>query len=383
MNIKFDENRQNRGNLLQTSEISDFAKRCETEPSLSWREKWLEAGELGLLAQIMPKELGGAGMSARSFIENLYALGEGCSDNGLTMGIASHIWTIQLPIARFATEAQKAEFLPTLSNGQQIGAFALTEANAGSDALSLETTAVKSDDGYILNGSKIYIGMGPECDLAIVFANTAPERGSWGISAFLVKSSDKGFIKGAPQKKIGLKTLPFGALDFNDCWIPQDRLLGKEGAGAQIIQNVLDWERCFILAPHIGAMKRQLARNAHFASERKVFNQSIGDFQSVSNRIADMRVRLETSQLMLARAAELFDQGALTSDFAAMANLHMSEAILASSLDAFRNMGGMGYLDAHKTDIPVQDAMGGVVYSGTSDIQRQIIAKLTLQKFRN
>lgn len=378
-------NAQNRGkeaNLRTKSEIADFSIKLNSKSFSSWRDAWLEAASFGLLAQWMPKSIGGAGTTAHCFMDMMLTLGQNCHDNGLTMGLNSHILTIQMPLMRFGSEAQISEYLPPLIDGQHIGAFALTEPEAGSDALSLKTTATQSDGGYCLNGQKIYIGMGPVCDIAIVFAQTAPERGPWGLSAFVVHASDEGFIKGETQKKIGLETLPLGQLSFQDCWIPKERLLGKEGSGAHIIQHVLDWERSFILAPHIGAMQRQLGTNAHFAGMRQIFGQAIGQFQSVSNRIADMRIRLTTSELMLLKAAELFDAGALTSEFAAMTNLHISESILSSSMDAFRNTGGLAYLNGHQPDLSVQDAMGGVIYSGTSDIQRQIIAKITLQEFR-
>ena len=305
-------------------------------------------------------------------------LGASVADNGLTMGLNSHVWTVQQPIATFGSPDQK-DLLPGLMSGDTIGAFALTEADAGSDALNMQTRAEQRDAGYVLNGAKTLIGMGPVCDLAIVFASTAPENGRWGISAFIVNAADAGFIREDPVQKMGLTTLPLGGLRFEECWIPEDRRLGAEGAGASIIQATLDWERSFILAPHVGAMRRQLDACTDYTQNRTVFGNAVSAFQSVSNRLADMRVRLETCELMLARAAQLYDAGAPLTQYAAMTNLHISEAFLSSSLDALRNFGGLGYLERSQVSEDLRDSVGGVIYSGTSDVQRQIIAKMEQQ----
>ena len=245
--------------------------------------------------------------------------------------------------------------------------------------MALETRAERVADGYVLNGEKTYVGMGPDCDLALVFASTAPERKAWGVSVFVVQSSDPGFIRGDTQTKTGLKTLPMGQLVFDNCFVPTDRRLGPEGAGARIFQATLDWERAFILASHVGAMERQLEECVEFAKSRKSFGKPILDHQSVSNRIADMAVRLETSRLILKQAAQAFDRGNPLTTLAAMTNLHISEAFLASSTDAVRTFGGAGYLAESAQSKDLNDALGGVIYSGTSDVQRQIIARMVAQ----
>ncbi|MEM9967722.1 MAG: acyl-CoA dehydrogenase family protein [Pseudomonadota bacterium] len=367
---------------VETLPIKRINEALKAYPASQWRQAWSEAAELGLFRGFLPVKYGGAGQTAAEFVDIMMQLGDRVADNGLTMGLNAHVWTVQHVLATFGSESQCAAYLPAITSGRMLGAFALTETGAGSDAMKMAAHARKHAGGYVINGAKALIGMGPVCDIAIVFATTAPERGNWGISAFLVEAGDIGFIRANPQEKMGLTTLPIGALMFEDCWVPEDRLIGPAGAGAQIIQATLDWERCFILAPHVGAMARQLRDCMRFAERRDVFGSPVIAFQSVSNRLADMRLRLETCRAMLARGAALYDTEQPLSQFASMANLHVSEAFLASSMDALRNFGGAGYLDGAQAGTDVTDALGGVIYSGTSDIQRQIVVKLEQQAMR-
>ncbi len=375
--------------IIQTSRTKsadqkalDFARKLGEKSEEDWRSSWQDAADFGLFRRFMPEKFGGAACTAQAFSDEMMAIGHGCPDNGLTMGINSHVWTVQQPLVRFGSDEQISKYLPALLSGKSIGSFALTEQSAGSDALNLSSTAVKKGQGYELNGAKTLIGMAPVCDVALVFASTAPERGSWGISAFILEAGDEGFTRGEPQSKIGLKTLPMGPMQFEKCFVPEERRLGPEGAGAQIFQATLDWERAFLLAPHVGAMARQLDQCAQYCKEREVFGQPIDNFQSVSNRLADMRVRLETCKLLLSKAAAMFDAGEHLTQFAAMTNLHISEAFLQSSIDAFRNFGGVGYLDNSAIGRDVMDSLGGVIYSGTSDVLRGVISRMESQKHR-
>ncbi len=365
--------------IYETEQLSLLSEVCAAlteDLNQDWRLAWRRAAKAGLFQFLMPDTFGGAAQSAEQFVGTMRRFGALCPDNGFTMGVNAHVWTVQHPLVQFGSEDQKAKYLPDLCTGQSIGAFALTEKSSGSDALALTTRADRQGTGYLLNGAKTYVGMAPVCDLAIVFASTAPEKKSWGVSAFIVEATDKGFERRGAQAKAGLKTLPMGQLAFQDCWIPEDRRIGPEGSGAQLFQAVLDWERAFILAPHVGAMSRQLSDCVSFARTRQSFGKPIIEHQSVANRIADMSVRLETSRLLLEQAARTYDNGGPLTALAAMCNLHISEAFLASSLDAVRTFGGAGYLSTSHSSIDVADALGGVIYSGTSDVQRQIIAKL-------
>jgi len=341
-----------------------------------WRDDWLKCAAFGVLGLMTPKAYGGRGLDVLTTVLVLEAIGYGCRDNGLTLALNGQIWVVQEPIASFGTDEQKRRYLPGLCDGSLIGAVAMTERESGSDVAGLTMTAKKIDGGYLLNGRKAFVGLGPACDLALIFASTAPDRGSWGISAFLVEATAEGFSRLSPQSKMGLRSQPMGELLFDDCVIPEDALLGREGAGLAIFQHAMEWERSFIFTSHVGSMHRQLDECTAFAAERVVFGKPIDNYQSVSNRLANMKLRLETAQLLLYKAAWLKSQGQSTAMEASLANLHLSEAFIESSLDAIRIHGGKGYLSETGIERDLRDAVGGVIYSGTSDIQRQIISQL-------
>jgi hypothetical protein len=340
------------------------------------RAKWSRLAEVGILGSFVPVEYGGRGLDIMSTVLMLEGLGYGCRDNGLTLAVNGQLWTVAEPILMFGTEAQKLRYLPGLSTGALIGAHAITEPESGSDSYSLTTTAERSRDGYLLNGVKSLIGMAPECDVALVFAKTNPAQGRWGISAFLVDADTEGLTLSKPRPKMGLRTNPSGDMHFENCWIPETARLGPEGAGAAISGESLEWERSLIFCSHLGAMERQLDEAVEYAKNRHQFGRPIGQFQSVSNRIADMKLRLETAKLLLYRAAWLKASGAPAGMEAALTKLHFAESFLASSLDAVRVHGGRGYMTDFEVERDLRDAVGGVLYGGTSDIQRHVIARL-------
>lgn len=341
-----------------------------------WRADWEALADYGIFKALNAPDDGGAGQDILSVVARLEGLGEGSADNGLLLNIAAQLFAIQEPLRSFGRAAQRAAYLPGLGDGSRIGAYALTEPVSGSEAMALQTTAEKRDGGYVLNGEKCLIGMAPVADVIVVFASTAPAHKHWGISVFVVEGEDKGLVRLPADEKLGLRTMPLGGLRFEDCWIPEDRLIGKEGAGQSIFQHSMLWERCLILAGHVGAMARQLRVTTDFAKTRDVFGKAIIGHQSVANRLADMALRLETSRLMQYRAAAAMEAGTATASLAAMTNLHISEAFLASSLDAVRIHGGKGFLTGQGPEMDLRDSVGGVIYSGTSDIQRQIIASM-------
>lgn len=357
---------------------SDVARRDQsgTDGHEGWRDDWRKCAEFGLFGLAVPKDYGGRGLDILTSIFVLEAIGYGCRDNGLTLVANGQMWAVQEPILSFGTTDQKRRYLPRLCDGSTIGAVSMTEHGAGSNAAGITTTAEPVEGGYVLNGAKAYVGLGPSCDLALVFASTAPDRGSWGISAFLIDAGMDGFVRLPPQQKMGLRTTPMGEFVFDNCAIPTEARLGREGAGLAIFQHIMEWERSFILTSHVGSMRRQLDECVAFARERVVFDKPIDQFQSVSNRLANMKLRLETAQLLLYKAAWLKSQGQSCPTEAALANLHLSEAFVESSLDAIRIHGGKGYLSETGIERDLRDALGGVIYSGTSDIQRQIIAQL-------
>ena len=371
------------GQLQLREEVINFARRelnhdivTHDRESQFSREHWDKCARFGILGLCFPQEYGGQGKDVLTTILVMEALGYGCEDNGLTGALNGQMWSIQEPVLSFGNEAQKRKFLPGLCNGRLIGAHGMTEPESGSDAFSLRTRAEKRDGGYILNGSKTMIGLAPVCDVALVFATSDPSLGQWGISAFLVEKGTPGFHASKSWEKMGMRTNPTGELSLDNCFVPAENRLGPEGAGVSIFAGSMEWERSFIFASHVGAMERQLEKAIAYAKERRQFEQPIGKFQSVSNRIADMKVRLETARLHLYKAAWLKELGQPAALQSTMTKLHISEAYLQSSLDAIQVFGGKGYLTDTGVERDMRDATGGVLYTGTSDIQRVVIARL-------
>lgn len=353
------------------SRLRDF-DRAGTFP----REDWQRCGAEGILGSHIPREYGGQGLDAVTTVLILEALGYGCRDNGLTLALGGQTWSVQEPILVYGNEQQKRRFLPRLCSGEWIGCHGVSEEQSGSDALSLQTTATEIEGGYLLNGRKTYIGMAPVADLALVLANSDLKAGKWGVCAFIVERGTRGFRQSRPRAKTGTRTNPMGDLVFEDCFVPADNLLGGEGIGMSLFTQTIAWERAFIHAGHLGAMQSLFERCLHYAKERRQFGQPIGNFQSVSNRIADMRLRLETSRLLMFKVAAMKDSGVDAAIECAMANLHISESLLACAIDAVRIHGARGYLEEHGVERQLRDSLGGVIYAGTSDIQRNLIASL-------
>lgn len=337
---------------------------------------WQRCADFGVLGWCMPAEYGGSGLDIVSTIRMLEGIGYGCPDNGLTLALNGQIWSVQEPLLGFGSEAQKQRYLPRLCNGELMAAHGMTEPESGSDAFSLRTTAQKVDGGYLLNGHKIYIGLAPVAGLALVFASTNPQARQWGVSAFLVESGFDGYTASSNRSKMGLRTGALGDIVLDNCFVPEANRLGPEGIGVNIFNHSMDWERSFIFTSHVGSMARQLDDCVVHARQRRQFERPIAEFQSVSNRLADMKLRLETARLLLYKLAWTKQQGTSAALDAAMAKLHIGEAFAANSLDAMRIHGGRGYLTEFGIERDLRDALGGVIYSGTSDIQRNLIARL-------
>ena len=336
---------------------------------------WRKCADFGIIGLPLPEQYGGKGESALTSVFAMEALGYGCKDNGLLFGLSAHMWDVQMPILHYGTEEQKIKYLPKLCNGESIGSISMTEPQSGSDAYSISTTAEKKDGHYILNGSKTFVTNGPVADLFIVFATINKRMGFMGISAFLVEKDFPGFQVGKNIPKMGLKTNPWGELFFDNCKVPIENRLGKEGNGVAIFKDAMEWERSCILSTYIGSMQRQLEKTVKYANERKQFRQSIGKFQSVSNKIVDMKIRLETARLILYRSVwtkEKYGSALLDS---AMTKLYLSESWVKSSLDAIQVHGGYGYTTEFELERDFRDSVGSTLFAGTSEIQRNIIAQ--------
>lgn len=355
-------------------ELSKDARKRDEEESFS-REAWRACARFGVQGLPVPTEYGGSGTDIMTTVLVMEGLGYGSPDNGMIFSLNAQMWSIELPLLGFGSEEQKGTYLPGLVSGDLIGVHAMTEPESGSDAFSMRTKAVLEGDGYVLNGSKLYITNAPVADVILVFATTKPGSGFAGVSAFLVEKGTPGFTVGAPLKKMGLRTSPMGEVVLADCKIPSKNRLGRLGAGMAIFNYSMEWERSCILASAVGAMQRQLEECITYAKTRKQFGQAIGKFESVSNKVADMYLRLETARLLIYRVAWLKQQGRPAVTEAAAAKTYTSEAWVQSCLDAIQIHGAYGYMRDSGIERDLRDSVAGTIYSGTSEIQRLIIAR--------
>jgi len=338
-------------------------------------DAWRACARFGLQGLPISKEFGGSEADILTTVLAMEGLGYGCRDNGLIFSLNAQMWSLELPLLKFGTSAQQRAFLPGLVSGDLIGVHAMTEADSGSDAFSMRTRAERRGDHYVLNGSKLYITNAPVADVVIVFATIKPGSGLSGACAFLVTKGTSGFTVSRSLDKMGLRTSPMGEIILTDCEVPAENLLGKEGAGMAIFNSSMEWERSCILASAVGAMQRQLETCVSYAQTREQFGQPIGKFQSISNKIADMYLRLEAARLLIYRVAWLkqHDKQALAE--AAAAKIFTSEAWVQSSLDAIQIHGAFGYMTDSEIERDLRDSVAGTIYSGTSEVQRMIVAR--------
>lgn len=339
------------------------------------KEGWKKCAEFGIQGMPFPEQYGGSEADIETTTMVMEGLGYGCKDAGLLFSLNAQMWSIQMPILEYGTDAQKEKYLPGLCAGEILGGHGMSEPDSGSDAFSMKTTAEKKGDHYVLNGSKTFVTGAPVSDMFIVFASTDPKAGFMGISAFIIERDFPGFSVGKEISKMGLKTSPMAELIMEDCIVPAENLLGKERQGAKIFNASMVWERSCILGANLGAMRRQLETCINYANERQQFKSSIGKFQSVSNKIVDMKVRLETARLLLYKVAWSKRQGIDANMDAAIAKLYMSEAWVQSCLDAVQVHGGYGFTTEYEVERDLRDSIGGRLYSGTSEIQKNIIAR--------
>jgi alkylation response protein AidB-like acyl-CoA dehydrogenase len=337
-------------------------------------EAWKKCAAMGIQGLPVPEEYGGQGADPLTIMLAMEALGYGCRDNGLVFSLNAQMWSCEIPILHFGTEEQKRRYLPGLCDGSLIGVQAMTEPGSGSDAFGLDTSAKRNNGGYVLKGSKTFITNAPIANIFVVFALTDRGKRFAGISAFLVDREVPGLTVGEPMHKMGLRTSPMSEVFFDDCEVPEDNLLGRPGAGMAIFNSSMEWERGCILASAVGTMQRQVERCVAYARERKQFGQPIGEFQAVSHRIVDMKLRLETARLLLYRLGWRRTQGKPSPMESAMVKLHLSECFVQNSLDALQVHGGYGYVAEYELEREVRDAIGSRIYSGTSEIQRNIVA---------
>ncbi|HTG62742.1 MAG TPA: acyl-CoA dehydrogenase family protein [Terriglobia bacterium] len=338
------------------------------------RQGWQKCAEMGIHGLPIPSEYGGQGADILTTACALEALGYGCRDNGLIFSINAHMWSSEIPFFMFGNAEQKQRYLPRLVSGEWVGVHAMTEPMSGSDAFSLKSRAERKGDRYVINGTKTFITNAQIADVLIVFANLHPAKGAAGITGFIVDKGTPGFTVSKKLHKMGLRTSPMAELAFVDCEVPVENLLGKEGAGTAIFTASMEWERICILASHLGAMQRLLETCVQYARERKQFGQAIGKFPAVADKVAEMDIRLETARLVLYKAAWLKKQGRHPLREAAIAKTYVSEACIQTCLDAIQIHGGYGYMTEYEIERELRDAIAGKIYSGTTEIQKKIIA---------
>lgn len=344
--------------------------------SAFFRDAWIACADHGIQGSAVPTELGGRGEDLVTTTLRLEGLGLGCRDNGLGFAVASQMLSFQDALVRFGSDEQCQRLMPGICAGSAIGAFAITEPGSGSDTYSLTTEARRVGDGYLLMGHKAHITLAPVADVAIAFASTDPDAGAWGISAFLVHADRPGVTFAPNKDKMGLRTTPFGDILLDGYEAPEADRLGPEGAGVSIFASCMEAERGLIFATQLGAAERVIAEAVARAKAREQFGRPIGEFQAVSHRLADMWVQHDAARMLLYRAAAVVGGDKRATMEAAVAKLAASEAVAAIALAAARVHGAEGYITAHEVEREVRDALGGLVYSGTSDIQRNLIARL-------
>lgn len=340
------------------------------------RDAWQACADFGLLGWRVPTEHGGKGYPVALAAYLMEAFGYGCEDNGLAFALGTQLWGIQTALLNFGNDEQLDKYLPGLVRGELVGAHAMNEVGSGSDAFAIAATAIADGDDFLINGEKTLVTFAPLADFAIVFAKTTPDAGQWGISAFLVDADTPGYAAGEPDAMMGLRTAPYGCVTLQDCRVPAGSMLGNAGAGASIFSFIQLWERSLVLAPHVGAMQRLLDKSLAFARERKRAGVPVGKHQAVSHRIADMQLRLETSRLLLYQTARRHQEGTADLMDAAMTKIHLSESLAQTALDAIAVHGGDGYRTAAGIERNLRDALGATIYSGTADVQRNIVASL-------
>lgn len=339
------------------------------------RDAWRRCAEFGVLGMPVPQEYGGLGLGLSELLAVMEGLGRGTRDQGLLFSLNAHLWTNSIPILLYGSEEQKRKYLPPLNDGTLVGANAASEPDAGSDIFSMRTRATRDGGDYVLNGTKTFVTNAPVADLFVAYATLNPALGVMGITAFIIESNTPGLIISRKLDKMGLRTSPMAQVVFENCRVGAQQRLGREGRGVAIFECSMEWERGCILASCLGVMERQLQDCLEYARTRRQFGKAIGKYQSVANRLVDMKVRLDACRPLVYRIGALKDANKDATVEAAIAKLHVSDCFVKSCLDAVQVFGGYGYMTEMQIERDLRDSIGSTLYSGTSEIQRNIIAR--------
>ena len=332
-----------------------------------------EMAELGLLGVSVPDTYGGAGMDTIAYTIVIEEVSRACASTGVITAVQNGL--VNSPLMRFGTEAQKQKYLPRLVSGEIIGAYSLTEPGAGSDAVSISTRARKEGDKYILNGTKCWVTNATGASLFIVYATLDPALKSKGVCAFIIEKGFPGFTVGKHEEVMGVRASGTCELMLDNCEVPAENLLGKEGDGFKIALSTLDGGRLGIAAQAIGIARAAYEYALKYTQERQQFGKPISSFQMIQNKLVEMATNIEASRLLLHKAAWLRDQGKPYTKEASMAKLFASETAMKAGIEAVQCLGGYGYSKEYPVERHFRDAKITQIYEGTSEVQRMVIAR--------
>ena len=330
-------------------------------------------GELGLLGITVEEEWGGTGLGYLEHVVAMEEISRASASVGLSYGAHSNLCVNQL--RRWGSDDQKARYLPKLISGEHLGALAMSESGAGSDVVSMKLRADKKGDRYVLNGTKMWITNAPDADTLVVYAKTDPQGGSKGITAFLIERGFKGFSVAQKLDKLGMRGSETGELVFDNCEVPEENVMGPVGAGARILMSGLDYERAVLSAGPTGIMQACLDVVLPYIHDRKQFGQSIGEFQLVQGKLADMYVQMNAARAYVYAVAKACDRGETARKDAAGAILYAAETATKLALDAIQLLGGNGYINEYPTGRLLRDAKLYEIGAGTSEIRRWLIGR--------
>ncbi|MEZ5997683.1 MAG: isovaleryl-CoA dehydrogenase [Hyphomonas sp.] len=330
-------------------------------------------GELGLLGITVEEEWGGTGLGYLEHVVAMEEISRASASVGLSYGAHSNLCVNQ--IRRWANPAQKTRYLPKLMSGEHLGSLAMSESGAGSDVVSMKLRAEKKGDRYVLNGTKMWITNAPDADVLVVYAKTEPEAGSKGITAFLIERGMKGFSVAQKLDKLGMRGSETGELVFEDCEVPEENIMGPLNGGVRVLMSGLDYERAVLSAGPTGIMQACMDVVIPYIHDRKQFGQSIGEFQLIQGKVADMYVQMNAAKAYVYAVAKSCDRGETTRKDAAGAILYAAETATKLALDAIQILGGNGYINEYPTGRLLRDAKLYEIGAGTSEIRRWLIGR--------
>ena len=342
------------------------------------RDLWPELGELGLLGITVDPEFGGTGLGYLAHCVVMEEISRGSGSVGLSYGAHSNLCINQIKLN--ASKEQKERYLPKLVSGEHLGALAMSEPGAGSDVVSMKLKAERRGDRYILNGNKMWITNGPTADVLVVYAKTDPEKGSRGMSAFLIEKGFKGFSTAQKLDKLGMRGSDTGELVFEDCEVPAENLMGSEGDGVRILMSGLDYERTVLAGGPLGIMQACMDVVIPYVHDRHQFGKPIGSFQLVQGKIADMYTTMNACKAYVYTVAAACDRGETTRQDAAGCILYAAEKATQVALDAIQLLGGNGYINEYPTGRLLRDAKLYEIGAGTSEIRRMLVGREIFEK---